>query len=37
MELGKENQVIKLGEGHQKGLRWLWEYLDIVGDVESKA
>jgi hypothetical protein len=37
MELEEENQVIKWGGGYQKGLRQLWEYLDVVGGMDSKA
>jgi hypothetical protein len=37
MELEEENQVIRWREGHQKGLGWLREHLDVVGGVDSKA
>ena len=37
MELEEENQVIKWRGGHQKGLGWLWEPLDVVGGIYSKA
>jgi hypothetical protein len=37
MELEEENQVIKWRGGHQKGLGWLWEPLDVVGGMYNKA